>query len=92
MIEKIKHKGLRRLYEKGDKSRLRTDIADKAEIFLSILDEAETVEECNILGFRLHQLKGDMQGYWSVFVSRNHRIIFRFEEGAAFDVDLVDYH
>lgn len=80
------------MYEKGDKSHLRTDIADKAEIFLSILDAAETIEECNILGFGLHKLKGDLKEFWSVFVSRNHRIIFRFEDGMAFDVDLADYH
>lgn len=92
MIESFKHKGLKRLYEKGDKSKLRSDIVDKAELFLSILDQAETIQECNIVGFGLHELKGDLKGYWSVVVSRNHRIIFRFEDGCALEVDLVDYH
>jgi proteic killer suppression protein len=92
MIRNIKHKGLKRLYEQGDQSRLRPDIAGKAEIFLSVLDEAETIEECDILGFGLHPLTGDWKGFWSVAVSRNHRIVFRFEEGEALDVDLVDYH
>lgn len=92
MIGNIKHKGLKRLFEKGDKSKLRKDQADKAELFLSILNEAETIEECDILGFGLHELKGDMKGYWSVFVSKNFRIVFRFEDGIAFDLDLVDYH
>ena len=43
-------------------------------------------------GFRLHPLKGDLAGFWSVTVSGNWRLIFRFEDGHASDVDLVDYH
>ena len=92
MIKNIKHKGLKRLYEKGDKSKLRRDIADKAELYLSILNEADNLDECDILGFGLHELKGDLKGYWSVVVSRNHRLIFRFKNGTAYDIDLVDYH
>lgn len=65
---------------------------NKAELYLSVLDSAETLEELDITGFGLHPLKGNMRGFYSVFVSRNHRIIFRFEDGKAFDIDLVDYH
>jgi proteic killer suppression protein len=43
-------------------------------------------------GYRLHLLKGELAGFWSVSVSGNWRIIFRFENGAAYDVDLIDYH
>ncbi|MBT3184523.1 MAG: plasmid maintenance system killer protein [Nitrospina sp.] len=92
MIENFRHRGLKRLYEKGDKSRLRPDIADKAELYLSVLDSAEKLEELDITGFNFHRLTGDMRGFYSVFVSRNHRIVFRFEDGRAFDIDLVDYH
>ncbi len=92
MIESFRHKGLKRLYERGDKSRLRTDIADKAELYLSVLDSAEKLKELDITGFSFHPLTGNMRGFYSVFVSRNHRIIFRFEDGKAFDIDLVDYH
>ena len=92
MIENFRHKGLKRLYERGDKSRLRPDIANKAELYLSLLDSAEKLEELDITGFSFHPLKGNMRGFYSVFVSRNHRIIFRFEDGKAFDIDLVDYH
>lgn len=92
MIESFKHKGLKKLYEKGDRSGLRTDIAKKAELYLSILDTASNVEELNITGFGLHPLTGNLRGFYSVFLSRNHRMIFRFHEGNAFDVDLVDYH
>jgi len=45
-----------------------------------------------VTGFGLHPLTGDMRGYFSVYVSRNHRIVFRFEGGTALDIDLVDYH
>ena len=92
MIENFRHRGLKKLYERGDKSRLRQDIASKAELYLSVLDSAENLEELDITGFTFHPLTGDMRGFYSVFVSRNNRIIFRFEDGRAFDVDLVDYH
>ena len=92
MIQHIRHRGLRRLYERGDKSGLRTDIANKAERFLTFLDQAETIDEVDLPGYGLHRLTGNQRGFWSVSVSRNHRIIFRFEDGHAFDLDLVDYH
>ena len=43
-------------------------------------------------GYRLHPLKGDLAGLWSISVSGNWRVVFRFEDGEAVDVDLVDYH
>jgi proteic killer suppression protein len=46
----------------------------------------------NYPGARLHQLSGDMKGYWSVTVSGNYRIVFRFEDGDAYDIDYLDYH
>lgn len=92
MIENFKHRGLKKLYEKGDKSKLRSDIANKAELYLSVLDSAESLEELDITGFNFHPLTGNMRSFYSVFVSRNHRIVFRFEDGKAFDIDLVDYH
>ncbi len=92
MIENIRHRGLKRLYQTGDKSRLRPDIADKAERFLSVLDEAVTIRDVDLPGYSLHALTGDMRGFYSISVSRNHRIIFRFKDSTAYDVDLVDYH
>ena len=92
MIINIKHRGLRLLFEKDDRSRVRADIAGKAERFLDALNVAEDPEEVNLPGYGLHMLKGDMKGFWSAVISRNHRIIFRFEAGNAYDVDLVDYH
>jgi len=58
----------------------------------SRVNVARTVDEVDAPGFRLHPLKGDLRGLWAVSVSGNWRIIFRFEEPDAFDVDLIDYH
>jgi len=59
---------------------------------LTVLDAAATIDGVALPGFRLHPLKGDRRGSWSVTVSGNWRIVFRFEGGDVFDVDLVDYH
>jgi len=92
MIDNFRHRGLKRLYQTGDKSKLRSDIADKVERFLSVLDEAINVADIDLPGYGLHALTRDKRGFYSVTMSRNHRIIFRFEDGTAYDVDLVDYH
>jgi toxin HigB-1 len=59
---------------------------------LKRLDEIEQPEDMNLPGYKLHKLTGDMAGFWSIFVSANWRIIFRFEEGGVLDVDFLDYH
>ncbi len=92
MIVSFRHKGLRLLYQKGDRSKVRPDVAAKVERFLTALDAAKEPEDVDIPGFGLHALKGDLKGFWSVSVSRNHRIIFRFGNYDVHDVDLVDYH
>ena len=65
---------------------------DKIERILVRLEEASEPENMDLPGFRLHLLKGDLAGFWSVTVSGNWRIIFQFEGGHASDVDLIDYH
>ena len=59
---------------------------------LARLDGSDAPQELNLPGYRLHPLKGDLQGFWSVTVRANWRIIFRFEENDALDVELIDYH
>jgi len=68
------------------------DYADKVERILARLDEASEPGNMDLPGFRLHSLKGDLAGFWSVSVSGNWRIVFRFDGADACDVDLVDYH
>ena len=59
---------------------------------LAHLDSATELSDVDLPGYRLHPLKGDLKGRWSVTISGNWRITFRFVEGAALDVDLMDYH
>ena len=66
--------------------------ADKIGRILARLEEASEVGNMDLPGFRLHPLKGDLVGFWSVTVSGNWRVVFRFEGGHAGDVDLIDYH
>ncbi len=92
MIRNFKHRGLQRLYERGDRSRIRPDLVAKVERILARLDASEEAKDMDAPGFGLHAMTGDLKGYWSVVVSRNWRVIFRFEQGHAHDVDFVDYH
>ena len=59
---------------------------------LAHLDMAAKPSDLDLPGYRLHPLKGDLKGLWSVTISGNWRIIFSFKDGDASDVDLVDYH
>jgi proteic killer suppression protein len=92
MIVSFKHRGLKRLYEKGDRSGIRADLLDKVERLLTLLDAASAPEALDLPGYHLHPLRGDLRGYWAVTVRANWRIIFRFSDGQAQDVELVDYH
>ena len=92
MIQSFKHRGLKQLYEKDNPKGLRADQLAKIARILARLDEISEVANLDLPGFKLHPLKGDLKGFWAVSVSGNRRIIFRFEGGRAYDVDLVDYH
>ena len=92
MIRTIRHRGLKRLYENQDTSRLRQDQVARIELVLADLDAATQPRDLDLPGYRLHQLKGQLRDFWSVTISGNWRIIFRFQDGEVFDVDLVDYH
>jgi proteic killer suppression protein len=92
MIRNFRHRGLRRLYEHGDRRGIRPDVVAKVERILARLDASTTPDDMDAPGFGLHPLTGDRKGLWAVTVSRNWRVIFRFEDGDAFDVDYVDYH
>ena len=92
MIENFRHKGLRKVFENDDTRKVPPAQADKITRALARLNEAMTVQDMGLPGYRLHPLKGNLAGFWSVTVSGNWRIIFRFEHGMAYDVDLIDYH
>jgi proteic killer suppression protein len=92
VITSFKHRGLKRLYERGDRSGIRPDLLDMVEDILARLDEADAPQALNLPCYRLHPLKGDFKGFWSITVRANWRIIFRFQDADAFDVELIDYH
>jgi toxin HigB-1 len=92
MIKSFKDRRLKRLYQRGDRSKIAPDMADKIENILAVLDRARRLQAMDLPGFRLHALKGDLAGHWSVTVRANWRVIFRFEDGDALDVALIDYH
>ena len=92
VIRSFKHRGLKRLYEDGDRRGIRTDLLDAVEDILVRLDEAVVPQALNLPGYRLHPLKGDRKGIWSVSVKANWRIVFRFAGTDVFDVELTDYH
>jgi proteic killer suppression protein len=92
MIQSFRHKGLKRLFEKGEVKGIRADQLEKIENILFVLSRARKPEDVDLPGFHLHPLKGEMKGLWAVTVRANWRVTFRFEEGEACDVDLVDYH
>ena len=92
MIKNIRHKGLKRLYEDDDPRGVTSDHVTKLRDILARLDAARAVSDMDVPGLRLHPLKGDLKGFWGVTVRANWRVIFRFVEADALDVDYVDYH
>jgi toxin HigB-1 len=92
MIAIIRHKGLRRLRENDDARGVMADHADKLRRILARLDASTTAADMDLPGYRLHPLKGALAGFYSVTVNGNWRVIFRFEQGSATDVDYIDYH
>ena len=92
MIRSFRHRGLKRLHERGERRGIRDDLVETVENILFVLDEARSLQDLAIPRYKLHPLKGDRKGYWSLTVKANWRIIFRFGDGHALDVELVDYH
>jgi proteic killer suppression protein len=92
MIRTFKSRALKRLYDRGAANLIRKEYLSRIEDILARLDIAETPQAMAMPGYNLHPLKGKLKGFWSVKVSGNWRIIFRFKSGDVFDVNLIDYH
>jgi proteic killer suppression protein len=87
------HKGLRRFYESGDRVALPQQLIVRIIDTLAVIEAVPHVTRIGTLpGLRLHRLKGNLSGFWSVSISGNWRIIFRVDGEEVFDLDLVDYH
>ena len=89
---RIRHKGLRVLHERDNAARVPAGLVSRLKRILIRLQAATHSSNADAPGFRLHPLKGDRAGQWSIRVSGNWRVVFRFEDGEAVDVDLIDYH
>ncbi|MDT5268389.1 MAG: toxin HigB [Acidobacteriota bacterium] len=92
MIRTFRHKGLRQLFETGKSRAVAADLQSRLIRQMDFLNRATQPSDMNLPGFRLHELKGERKGTWSVTVSGNWRLTFSFREGHAFDADLEDYH
>ncbi len=93
MIESISHKGLRLLWEKNDPSKLPPEQIDKIKRILSTLNTIKELGPLRMIpGYKLHPLSGNLKGFWSVWITGNYRIYFRFEDGNVLDVNYEDYH
>ncbi|MEO8886107.1 MAG: type II toxin-antitoxin system RelE/ParE family toxin [Mucilaginibacter sp.] len=92
MIVSIRHKGLRLYFEKGDASKLHAQHIGKIRLILTRLHAAKSVNDMNVPGYGLHQLTGELKGFWAVKVDKNYRIIFQFMAEDVHEVDYLDYH
>jgi toxin HigB-1 len=92
MIVSIEHKGLAALHWKDQSKGVMQSLVKRLKQILALLETAKTVDDMNLPGLKLHPLKGDMSGFYSISVSGNWRVIFRFVDGNAEDVNLIDYH
>lgn len=92
MVQKFKHKGLKRLFESGISSGVDPQHTDRIRKILALLETAETLEDMDLPGLGLHPLKGNRKGTWVVKVSGSWRITFKIQSGDAFDVNYEDYH
>jgi proteic killer suppression protein len=92
MIRSIRHKGLRRLYEEDDPRGVLAEHVERLRDILARLDAAQSVFDLQLPGLRLHPLKGRHRGFWAITVRANWRVIFRFSDRMAEDVDYLDYH
>jgi proteic killer suppression protein len=92
VIKTFKHKGLKKFFDSGSKAGIQAAHAKRIELILDRLDAAVEAKDMNFPGSDFHPLKGGLKGFFSIHVNGNWTIIFRFANGEASDVDLIDYH
>ncbi len=92
MILSFKHKGLQKFYETGSKAGIQAKHEKRMRLMLSALDTATRIDDMDIPSFKLHPLTGSRKEIWSISVSGNWRLTFRFEDGNAHIVNYEDYH
>jgi proteic killer suppression protein len=92
MVKNFRHAGIEKFFMTGSKAGIQPAHAGKLSLQLYALDVAKSPADLNTPGWRLHQLKGDLKGHWSIRVNGNWRLTFKFEGEDAILVDYQDYH
>jgi len=94
MIKSISHKGLKLLWTKGDASKLQSENVFRIKKVLNMINYLEDVPKDlqPFQNLRPHILKGELKDFWSLDISGNYRIVFKFIDGNAYDLDYLDTH
>ena len=92
MIKSFKHKGLKKYFQTGSVVGIQAKHQRKLRMQLAAIDTAQEIDDINLPGFKLHPLKGDRDGIWSITVNANWRITFEFIDGNAYILNYEDYH
>ncbi|MFY8274249.1 type II toxin-antitoxin system RelE/ParE family toxin [Pseudoalteromonas sp. SSDWG2] len=92
MIKTFKHKGLKKFFETGSKAGIQAKHERRLRMQLAAIDTASVIEDIDLPGFKLHQLKGNRDGIWSITVNGNWRVTFEFNDGNAYILNYEDYH
>lgn len=92
MIKTFKHKGLKKFFETGSKAGIQANHERRLRMQLAAIDTASVVEDIDLPGFKLHQLKGNRDDVWSITVNGNWRVTFEFKDGNAYILNYEDYH
>ena len=92
MIVSWIHKGLKDFFETGSMAGIQAPHARRLAERLQVINQAKVIQDINLPPYRLHQLKGDRSGIWSISVTGNWRVTFKFEDGNAYIINYEDYH
>ena len=92
MIKSFQHKGLKSFFETGNTKGIDASHAKRLHTRLAVMNVAAAIEHLDQPGWRLHELKGTREGVWSIHVTKNYRLTFRFVDGDCHIVDYEDYH
>ena len=92
MIKSFRHKGLQQFYTEGNGSKLPTTYLRKINRIFDQLDAISSINDIQQMGSGIHKLTGNLSDFWSITITPNYRLIFRYESGDVFDVDYIDYH
>jgi proteic killer suppression protein len=92
MIKSFKHKGLEKSFHRDDRSRINPKHGAKPARILDRFNASIRPQDMNLPGYKLHKLSGKEKGTWSVWVTGNWRVTFRFDGPDAVVVDYLDYH